>query len=189
MITSPSPVASNASNPFQSASKTITVVQGDYAVDRNPQTILTTLLGSCVSVCLFDPASGLGGMNHFLLPDNRQSDCDVKYGSFAMEILINELIKRGAQRSALVAKTFGGARMNTSLQDIGAANAAFARDFLRKEGITCAAESVGGVQARRIQFHPATGAARQKFVPQNEVGDETALARTSLRQAPEITLF
>ncbi|WP_245759135.1 chemotaxis protein CheD [Tranquillimonas alkanivorans] len=153
--------------------------------------MLVTLLGSCVATCLFDPVARVGGLNHFLLPagsDNpRQS---VRYGAHAMELLINGLLRRGANRHRLKGKLFGGARMVDGLSDIGAANSLFARDFLAKEGIECVGSSLGGVQARKIRFVPTTGAARQMLVERQAV---EAVERAPRRPRPppedDITLF
>lgn len=142
--------------------KTITVVQGDYAVSSDPHVIMSTVLGSCVAVCLFDPRAHVGGMNHFLLAgDGQARGDDLKYGVNAMELLINRVLRAGGDRRALQAKLFGGARMTDHARDIGHSNAVFALEFLAREGIPCVSQSLGGQKARRIQFTPSTGAARQ----------------------------
>jgi len=126
---------------------------------------ITTILGSCVASCLFDPIARLGGMNHFLLPDRRGASIRAaSFGIHAMELLINDLIKQGGQRQRLQAKVFGGARMIAGLSDIGAMNASFVQEFLRNEGIACTAQSLGGTRARRVEFWPETGRARQKLL-------------------------
>lgn len=143
----------------------IHVIQGDYAVGRDNSAVLTAILGSCVAACLYNSAAGVGGMNHFLLPEARSnSSQQVLYGAQSMELLINALLKAGARKSRLEAKIFGGARMIAGLSDIGQSNAEFARRFLRDEGIPCRAESLGGDQARRIRFWPASGRARQMLL-------------------------
>jgi chemotaxis protein CheD len=144
------------------------VIQGDHAVSDDPNVLLTTVLGSCVAACLHDPLRGIGGMNHFLLADDadgaRFTDEAMRYGAYAMEVLINDLMKQGARRERLEAKVFGGAKMIETLHDIGRSNAAFARDFLRDEGIPTIAASLGGRCARRVEFWPATGRVRQREV-------------------------
>lgn len=142
--------------------KSITIIQGDYAVSADPTVVMSTVLGSCIAVCLFDPRAAVGGMNHFLLAGSGtvRSD-DLKYGVNAMELLINRLLRAGAERHMLQAKLFGGARMTDHSRDIGKSNAEFALEFLDREAIKCLSQSLGGTQARRIQFTPATGAARQ----------------------------
>jgi chemotaxis protein CheD len=142
------------------------VVQGTYYVSGHPEAQLSTVLGSCISVCLFDPVAAIGGMNHFLLAAGRGEDSGhIRFGVNAMEKLINELLKSGAVRSRLQAKLFGGARMSANLSDIGKANAAFAEGFLQNEGIPVISKSVGGNSARRLVFRPATGQAKMLFVP------------------------
>jgi chemotaxis protein CheD len=150
--------------------KMVYVVQGTYYVSRHPGTQFSTVLGSCISVCLFDPVAATGGMNHFLLPAGRGTDSGhIRFGVNAMEHLINELLKSGAMKSRLQAKLFGGARMSATLSDIGKQNAAFAHTFLSNEGIPVTSESLGGTLARRVIFTPATGAAKQLFVQADEV--------------------
>ena len=140
--------------------QTIHVIQGDHAVSDTPGTVLTTVLGSCVAACLYDPERRVGGMNHFLLPDS-PGVRDIRQASAAMEQLINSLQKRGARRDRLVAKLFGGARMLKGLPDIGRRNGEAALTFLKGEGIRVEAQSLGGNQARRVRFWPDTGRAQQ----------------------------
>jgi chemotaxis protein CheD len=146
--------------------RTSYVVQGEYRVSRDPEEVLSTVLGSCVAVCLWDPGGKVGGMNHFLLPAAPgQADAKtLRYGAHAMEVLINELLKLGARRRALQAKLFGGANVTETLGPIGQANAAFALGYLTDEEIPCIAKSLGGTQARRIVFRPVTGHVRQLIV-------------------------
>ena len=139
------------------------VAQGTQAVSADPEAIITTVLGSCVAACFFDAHAGLGGMNHFLLPESKaHSSKNVIYGAQAMELLINDMMKKGARKERMQAKLFGGARMVDGLSGIGAANAAFALQFLQDEGIPCVGQSLGGTTARRLRFWPATGRATQK---------------------------
>jgi chemotaxis protein CheD len=147
--------------------KKINIVQGEHRVDDDPHTVLTTILGSCIAACIWDSVTGVGGMNHFLLPGdgaakNRQPGSDaMRFGVHAMELLVNDLLRRGAQKSRMRGKLFGGARMIKGLTDIGELNAAFAEKFLREEGITLIGGSVRGERGRRIQFWPVSGRARQ----------------------------
>src|SRR5208282_814371 len=132
-----------------------------HAVSAAPEVVLTTVLGSCVAACMHDPAAEVGGMNHFLLAEDANGaavgDEAMRYGAYAMEVLINDLMKLGARRERLQAKLFGGARMYDSFGDIGVSNAAFARRFLEREGITLIGGSLGGAQSRRVEFAPASG--------------------------------
>ena len=142
------------------------VVQGHQKVSGDPGSMLTTILGSCVAACIWDPKSGVGGMNHFLLPGKLDEAGEgERLGVHAMELLINEMLSHGAAKRRLEAKVFGGANMNTALKDVGALNAAFARQFLTREGIAVVGECLGGRLARRVQFWPASGRARRNFLP------------------------
>ena len=147
-----------------------TVLQGHFKTSNSSAMVMTTILGSCVSICMYDEDVGAGGMNHFLLPgDPSKTSSGNKYGVHAMEIMINELLKLGAQKTALKAKVFGGAQMAANLMNIGEQNGAFARGFLHDESIPIISESLGGTQARRIRFWPGTGAAQQMIVPATEI--------------------
>lgn len=139
------------------------ITQGEYSVGTHPKTVISTLLGSCISCCLWDPTSAIGGMNHILLP-NRHLNSEVlpRSGVNEMEILINALTKRGAMRCALKAKVFGGAQMVEGLSDIGAQNARFVLSFLNNEQIPIVTQCVGGKKARNLKFWPTTGRVLQK---------------------------
>lgn len=149
------------------ADQRVHVVQGEYHVTDNPAVVLTTILGSCVTACIRDPIAQVGGMNHFLLPEgDAGSGSGLQYGVHAMELLVNGILARGGRRDRLEAKLFGGARLALNLPDIGGRNAEFANDFLRREGITFVGGSLGGTAARRIQFWPCSGRARQSTLVQ-----------------------
>ncbi|HSF64609.1 MAG TPA: chemotaxis protein CheD [Paracoccaceae bacterium] len=161
------------------ALRTRHVIQGDCTVDQDTEVELSTVLGSCVAACLFDPGQRIGGMNHFLLPDDGKPGTDNRYAAAAMERLVNALLKRGASRPGLRAKLFGGARMIPGLPDIGGRNAEAARRFLAAEGITCVATDLGGNEARRVRFRPATGEARVLLLgPAAVIAPERPAART-----------
>ena len=163
----------------QQKQKVTHVIQGDFAVSGDPNEVMTTILGSCVATCLFDPVVGVGGINHFLLPGNTTNTGELTFGVNAMELLINALLKKGADKYRLQGKLFGGARMIEGLSDIGAKNSTFAREFLERENIPCVAESLGGTQARRIRFVPTTGAAKQRVM-----GDAAAIPVVKPKPAP-----
>lgn len=140
----------------------VQITQGETHVTDSPHEVLTTVLGSCISACMRDPALGIGGMNHFLLPNGDGRDANaMRYGVNAMELLINGLLKRGGSRSRLEAKLFGGASVVSGLSDVGARNIAFAQTFLQTEGIAVVGGDLGGDHSRRIQYWPSTGRARQ----------------------------
>lgn len=160
------------------------VSQGAFLASRDPNETLSTVLGSCVAACLWDPVALIGGMNHFLLP-NAGAGADAvssRYGINAMEMLINNLLNLGADRRRIRAKLFGGASMSGNLADIGGLNARFAKSFLATEDIPCDAASLGGTSARRITFHPTTGHARQLIVEAPDpVRLQTAASNPSAR--------
>lgn len=139
----------------------IHIVQGEFHVSGDETTVLSTVLGSCVAVCLFDPVLRFGGMNHFLLPGNDpNSGQNIKYGAHSMEELINAMLRAGARRNRLQAQLFGGGNVVAGLGGIGARNASFARDFIREEGLMQTGEDLGGKTGRRLRFSPATGEAQ-----------------------------
>ncbi|ASM72274.1 MULTISPECIES: chemotaxis protein CheD [Roseobacteraceae] len=157
------------------------ITQGQHAASCDPDVVITTLLGSCVACCLWDPDAKVGGMNHMLLTVRGDASLsDNLIGINAMEVLINELIKAGARRESLRGKAFGGARMVNGLSDIGEANAQFTLDFLAREGITCDGHSFGGTNARNIRFWPATGRVLQRI--STDIIDEP---RTSVQTPPK----
>ncbi|MFK7745271.1 MAG: chemotaxis protein CheD [Roseobacter sp.] len=140
------------------------ITQGERAVGQRPEQVISTILGSCVSCCLWDPVARVGGMNHMLLTVSTKSTgvCNLA-GINAMELLINDVIKLGGSRDRLRAKAFGGARMVAGLSDIGRMNSEFTLDYLNKEGIVCEKHSLGGETARHVMFWPTTGRALQKI--------------------------
>lgn len=147
------------------------LVQGETRVSSDPNLVISTVLGSCVSICLFDPRAGIGGINHFLLADSGPGNGNSKkYGLFAFETLLNELMKRGALRTCIRAKVFGGARMRGKFSDLGPRNAAFALEILQMENILLDRHDIGGCQARRLKFHPISGMARLAVIPAFEDG-------------------
>lgn len=139
------------------------ILPGEYfATDKNM--VLVTVLGSCVTACLRDPRAGVGGMNHFMLPRSEQDPANpismsARYGTFAMEILINQLLKMGARRENMEAKVFGGGNVlrGFTVNSIGEANANFVTEYLHNERIKIVAEDLLGVNPRKLYFFPATG--------------------------------
>lgn len=143
-----------------------TVAQGETRVSNETDLVLTTVLGSCVAACFYDPVAHVGGINHYLLADGTASDpaSMQRYGVYAMEVLINAMLSMGAARHRLKARIFGGATMRQGFRDIGGTNIEFARSFLRNERIALVGEDVGGSSARRVEFRPAVGLARCRSV-------------------------
>ncbi|NDV01845.1 chemotaxis protein CheD [Pseudoroseicyclus tamaricis] len=171
--------------------KVVTIFQGEFHVSDDPGAVINTLLGSCIAVCLHEPQRRIGGMNHFLLPEGQggSTSPDVKQGAHAMELLINDMIKRGAMRSKLTAKVFGAGRITQRFSYVSEANIAFVRQFLRAENIPCLAESVGGESARRIRFEPVTGDARQMLVPRSDAKEDLRPVRPPPPAANPVELF
>jgi chemotaxis protein CheD len=143
------------------------VIQGEFHVSSGDDVIMTTILGSCVAACMRDAKAGVGGMNHFLLP-GATGDEGLRYGVQSMELLVNALLRLGARRERLQVKLFGGAHLFDGLSDVGAQNAAFAERFLKDEGLTHVGGSMGGDRARRIQYWPLSGRARQILLAPTE---------------------
>lgn len=137
---------------------------GDYYVTAANE-LLVTVLGSCVAVCMRDPMAGVGGMNHFLLPESSSGDwggvnATTRYGNHAMETLINDIIAMGGMRSRFEVKMFGGGSVIDSRLTIGQDNVVFAERYLAAEGMPIAASHVGGIHPRRIHYFPRTGVVR-----------------------------
>ena len=145
----------------------IRLLPADYVATDLP-IALVTLLGSCVAACLYDPGLGIGGMNHFMLPGADAGDATcARYGANAMELLINDLLKRGARRSRLQAKVFGGGNVLSGFHNdpIGTRNARFVLDYLRAEDIPVRAQDLGDIHARKVGFFPQTGRTLVKRLP------------------------
>lgn len=145
----------------------IRVLPAQYVVTDQPLA-LVTLLGSCVAACLYEPALALGGMNHFMLPgDTSGETICARYGVHAMELLINDLLKRGARRPQLLAKVFGGGNVLSGFHSdpIGTRNARFVLEYLVAEGITVMAQDLGDNQARKVCFYPQTGRTLVRRLP------------------------
>lgn len=153
-------------------------------------TALTTTLGSCVAACIRDPLLGIGGMNHFLLPEGHSGDgAPARYGSYAMELLINDLLKRGANRKRLEAKVFGGANVlkGFTSNPVGTRNAEFVRQYLTNEHIPILAEDMCGIHPRRVWFFPQTGRVMVQRLPhahEAEVAAAESAVRARLSRAP-----
>ncbi len=163
-----------------------TVHQGDCLVSNDPEQTYSTVLGSCVSACVRDRVANVGGMNHFLLAEQSGSARDrygasARYGAFAMEQLINSVLSRGTgKKGNLEIKVFGGGKINAALDDVGAKNIEFVREFLSNEGYQLAGEDLGGMFARRVMFKPASGRA---FVKRLDNTVNASIAREELAVA------
>lgn len=170
----------------------ITVLQGQVRVSADPGIELSTVLGSCVASCLFDPEAKVGGMNHFLLAEppasHDRSEIDVHFGVYLMELLINEMLSQGAVKQRIRAHLYGGANLRAGMAAIGSANAAFARAFLDQERISLMREDLGGNCARRVDFRPATGQVRCRIVA-NTLAPEPRPTSRADRTSGDVELF
>lgn len=175
----------------------VRVFTGDVATGGG-SVVLEALLGSCVAVCLHDPLASIGGMNHILLPGTQLNIRSTRYGVHAMELLINQLMRNGAERKRLVAKAFGGGSILAKLArtTIGDDNAKFVREFLATERIPLIAQRLGGSQAVNVCFRPDTGRATVRTVDGSRLSKiihaETSYWRSHSADeyaSGEITLF
>jgi chemotaxis protein CheD len=178
-----------------------TVHQGDCLVSSDSDLTYSTVLGSCISACVRDQAARVGGMNHFLLAEQSGSAKDrygasARYGAFAMEQLINQVLSRGSGRkSNLEIKVFGGGLINAALADVGAKNIEFVREFLANEGYVLDKEDLGGNYARRVMFKPHSGRAFVKRLDSvagdNVAREELVIAGRRVAKPPvaDIELF
>jgi len=142
----------------------VKVLPGEYFVFDEDVLIMTTL-GSCIAVCLWDRQAKIGGMNHFMLPDNGNSGIDSgRYGSYAMELLINEMLKMGASRMTLEAKVFGGGAVISGMSSInvGERNTTFVMEYLKTERIPVVSKDVLDIYPRKVCFLPHSGKAMVK---------------------------
>lgn len=142
---------------------TAKILPGEYYVTRN-QEMITTVLGSCISVCVYEPTLGMGGMNHFMLPSsNSLNDSEdllsdsFRYGDVAMERMINDLLRNGADKRRLKFKAFGGGQIIRQMTSVGDRNIRFLRKFMVLEGYKLDAQDLGGIHPRKVNFFPLEG--------------------------------
>ena len=171
----------------------VKLLPGEYFVTTE-NIVLTTVLGSCVSACVRDSAAGIGGMNHFMLPDeadpsSRDVAAAMRYGAYAMDVLLNELFKGGAKRERLEAKVFGGGAVlaNMTMLNIGERNADFVLRYLEGERVRITAQDLRGKLPRRINFFPLTGRVTLRKLRQQDDAfltqqDEQVLVKSLLKQ-------
>ena len=178
----------------------VKVFPGEFYVTKKPDEVLVTVLGSCVTACIRDPFAGIGGMNHFMLPHHNSGTWgddlrSTRFGNFAMEKLVNELIKTGCSRERMEIKVFGGGNVTDTSNLIGSENAEFVLRYLAAEGLRCAAKDLGGTQPRRIHYYPATGRVVRRLLGAGERSvvdrEERDYGKRLLGQQPsgEIQLF
>ena len=141
----------------------VKVLPGEYFVSGD-NIVIMTVLGSCIAACLWDSRARVGGMNHFMLPESDSTDVSGRYGSYAMELLINEMLKLGARRETMQAKIFGGGQVmaNFTTMNVGERNTSFVVNYLQTERIPIVSEDVLDIYPRKVVFFPATGKAMVK---------------------------
>lgn len=167
----------------------VKVLPGEYFVS-NHDLLITTVLGSCIAACVWDSPARVGGMNHFMLPDGDGLDGYGRYGSYAMELLINEMLKRGARRETMQAKIFGGAQVMAGFtsMNVGEKNTNFVIDYLNTERIPIVSKDVLDIHPRKVCFFPVSGKALVKrlahshpetLVVEERKGNAEVLARST----------
>ncbi|GAB4401997.1 MAG: chemoreceptor glutamine deamidase CheD [Rhodoferax sp.] len=141
----------------------VKVLPGEYYVSRE-DIMITTVLGSCISACIWDVRARVGGMNHFMLPEGDATEGGGRFGSYAMELLINQLVKLGGRRETMQAKVFGGAQVMAGLtiMNVGERNTRFVLSYLAEERIPVVSQDVLDIHPRKVCFFPATGRALVK---------------------------
>jgi chemotaxis protein CheD len=147
--------------------RAVKLLPADYYVGDDDVAIVT-VLGSCVAACMRDPVLGIGGMNHFMLPDgDADGGSGARYGSYAMELLINGLLKRGARRERLEAKVFGGGNVlqGFTSNPVGTRNSEFVIRYMQAERIPVLAQDLLGIHPRKVCYFPGTGSAMVKRLP------------------------
>ena len=176
------------------------IMPGEYFVSQDPM-IVYTVLGSCVSVCIRDTVLEIGGMNHFMLatptggaaPDRWGTSA--RYGNFAMEVLVNEILKRGGRRNRLEVKVFGGGRICEGVSNIGAQNVAWVLDYLEQEGLCPVKADVGDIFPRKVYYFTESGRVLLKKLDRVEhlaiAEDEQVYHSTLARKISkgDVTLF
>lgn len=178
----------------------VKVFPGEFYVSNRPDEVLVTILGSCVAACIRDPVTGVGGMNHFMLPHHSSGTWgddlrSARFGNFAMEKLLNELSKAGCSRERMEIKVFGGGNVTEAGKSIGTDNAEFVLRYLAAEGLRCAAQDLGGTRPRRIHYSPSNGRVVRRLLGMSERyavdREEYDYRNLLLKQQPsgEIELF
>jgi chemotaxis protein CheD len=165
----------------------VKILPGEYFVHDEDMLIMTTL-GSCIAACIWDRNARIGGMNHFMLPEG--SGDSGRYGSYAMELLINELLKRGASRLTLEAKVFGGGQVISGMNtmNVGERNTQFVMDYLKTERITVVSKDVLDIYPRKVCFLPNSGKAMVKRLAATNTEALLAQDRVAVQKAiPSVT--
>ncbi|MBH0206620.1 MAG: chemoreceptor glutamine deamidase CheD [Nitrospira sp.] len=177
------------------------ILPGEFFVSAAPM-VVYTVLGSCISACIRDPIAGVGGMNHFMLPEPKGRDGPAwgeptRYGSFAMESLINGILKRGGLRSRLEVKLFGAGKIYEGKIDVGANNAAWVTHYLESEGLPVVKADLGDVFPRKVYYFTDSGRVLMKKIErlknqtilEREAEYSVRLAQRKEEPAEDVTLF
>ena len=159
-------------------SDAVKVLPGEYFVADN-DVVIMTVLGSCIAACIWDAKTHIGGMNHFMLPDGDSTDTSGRYGSYAMELLINEMIKLGSRRESMQAKVFGGGQVMAGFttMNVGERNTKFVMNYLHTERITVVSKDVLDIYPRKVCFFPTSGKAMVKRLAHSHPETQEATAR------------
>jgi chemotaxis protein CheD len=160
----------------------VKILPGEFFV-HNEDLLLTTTLGSCIAACLWDRNARVGGMNHFMLPDGAGDSG--RYGSYAMELLINEMMKRGASRTSMEAKVFGGGQVVSGMNslNVGERNTQFVINYLKTEHIPILSKDVMDIYPRKVCFLPASGKAMVKRLAPTQADALAAQERAAAQRA------
>lgn len=179
------------------------ILPGEFYVTTNNE-LIATVLGSCVSACIRDPVFGIGGMNHFMLPlqagegsmwERSGLGLATRYGNYAMEHLVNEILKHGGMRKNLEVKVFGGGKILAQMTDVGEKNIRFVLDYINTEGLKLLSQDLGDIYPRKVQYHPKSGKVFIKKL--RSLHNDTITARereymrtiSSTKQEGDIDLF
>ncbi|MEM6708456.1 MAG: chemoreceptor glutamine deamidase CheD [Pseudomonadota bacterium] len=169
------------------------VLPGDFYVTTE-DTAIATVLGSCISACMRDPDAGVGGINHFMLPSGTEARAENwgsgssamnRFGNFAMEALVNSIIKLGGRKHCLEVKLFGGGRVLDIASDVGKTNIAFVEDYVTAEGLRVVSKDVGADYARKILYDPLTGRVRLRRLRDSYVEFVASKERELLQKKQE----
>lgn len=175
---------------------TAKLMPGEYYV-TNQDEMITTVLGSCVAACIRDVVTGVGGMNHFMLPETSENRLNARdeavvgnatrYGNYAMEHLINSILQNGGKRKNLEVKLFGGGKIIATLGDVGARNIRFVLDYVDTEALKLVSQDLGDIYPRKVNFFPMTGRVRMKKI--KDLHNQTIFLRekqysSSIKNAP-----
>jgi chemotaxis protein CheD len=191
---------------WDNESNTVTakILPGEYYVTTEDE-MVTTVLGSCVSACIRDRVTGIGGMNHFMLPETNEEKLmsgaesvignAARYGNYAMEHLINTILSNGGKRKNLEVKVFGGGKIIPTLGDVGLKNINFVLEYIDEEALNLTSKDLGDIYPRKVNYFPRTGKVRMKKI--KDLHNETIASRekqyrSSIKDVPvesEIELF